>query len=813
MANFLASNLASSADKTVAAVPTETVASSVNKIVLPAPTPIVEKPLPLPIFGEPILHPLPLLQWAPAWFYSALSWLGKSWYDASNTQQSFNTYLVGSDVDPYAQLGSTRLFLIRKVREASFELSLAANADSTAPLSQTTGTLYPNTDVGIRDLYVALSQSSIFSAVNFCYIPGRLGADLNPTPANPTFAAVPATLQSGYDPATGLRTIVIGSAVSQVVPLNDFLGTHNEQIYNDQPAIVPLVDALVYDVTQNNQLGATTFFLPTYYAHDQVTSGNFYVSKQQTTGAQGNATVNCGQTVIFSGGPGYVDSSATALALDTTSQTSVQGQTATTYAFQNATVITTSTFTPRADLGVLSLTCSAASPLTAFANQQIIGFYRDNSWQNSLGVPIYDYGSANASFTSTAAALAAPATLYDPTTPFLNGGTLQHVVSNLTKATYLWSTDSLVSILDTAIAAKGTTTGAGLSVTDAGLNFDMTSTPAAGVVDQLTVPIVATITTTPPIFRIPIDTGIAVGVVAQPAAEVAPKLPVETAAPPAAAAPPTVVAPPSAVAPPPAVNKPIGVVTNLPTILPGVNIGTTANNPILLQQNPIVVQVGLNAFIPQEALTGTGITNIEIGTTFAQQSLGAGATLETETQGVVINLTQATNAATGTPTAYQLQLVSSAVTFTVGVTYILSLSGSNLSVRGSDGSTATSLITQAGAPAGSAYVGAMVYTATTTTVSLYPNVQTTLAAPAIGTSGVLQGAQYSVRLTIGATNSQYDLLDLNQTLLASSVSVPTPSTAARAPARRGLLRQLHRRRCPDDGVVGSHLPHRRPRRS
>src|ERR1700678_1875346 len=53
-----------------------------------------------------------LQQWAPAWFYSALNWLGKSYVDASNVEQVFSSYLAGSDVDPYAQLGSTRLFLI-----------------------------------------------------------------------------------------------------------------------------------------------------------------------------------------------------------------------------------------------------------------------------------------------------------------------------------------------------------------------------------------------------------------------------------------------------------------------------------------------------------------------------------------------------------------------------------------------------------------------------------------------------------------------------------------------------------------------------
>lgn len=777
MTNLPAPTFAVSAkpNETVTQATPESIAPTVNKIVLPTPAPDVEK-RPLLRFGGPVFQPAPL-QWAPAWFYSALNWLGKSYYDASNVQQTFNNYMVGSDVDPYSQLGSTRLFLISKVREEYFRLSLAANTSSAAPLNQTTGALYPNTDVGIRNLYIALSQSSIFSAVNFCYIPGRLGVDLNPVSANATFAAPAATLESGYDPATGLRALVLGSAVAQVVPLNEFLQTHNAQIYDDQPTLVPLVDALVYDVTQNNQLGATTFSLPTYYAHDQVTSGNYYVNKQQATTLQGNATVHCGQTVVFSGGPGYVDSSATALVLDATSQTSVQGQTFTTYTFQNATVITSSAFTPRADLGVLSLSCSAASPLSVFANQRIIGFYRDNSWQNSLGIPIYDYGSANSEFTSAAAALAAPITIYNPTTPFLNGGTLQHVIANLVKATYLWSTDSLVSILDTAIAAKGTTSGAGLSVTDAGLNFDMTSTPAAGVVDQLTVPIVATITTTPPIFRVPVDTGVAniAAIAAKPSAQVesAAASPTAASVPLPAAAPASAAAPSPAAAAPAAVSKPVGVITNIPTALPGVNIGSTANDPILLKQNPIIVQAGLNAFIPQEALTGTGITNIEIGTTFAQQSLGAGATLQSETAGIVINLTQTQNS-TDASNVYQLQIASSGVTFTAGVTYVVSLSGSNLSARGSDGSTATSLITQAGTAGEVTYVGAMVYTATTTSVALYANLQIAIAAPSIGTSGVMQGARYSVRLTVGANNSQYDLLDANQLLLASNVSVPTP---------------------------------------
>ena len=78
-------------------------APNVNKIVLPAPQLAVQPP-PLRYVAEPFPR-LTLQQWAPAWFYSALNWLGKSYYDASNVQQSFNLYMVGSDVRSLYVLG------------------------------------------------------------------------------------------------------------------------------------------------------------------------------------------------------------------------------------------------------------------------------------------------------------------------------------------------------------------------------------------------------------------------------------------------------------------------------------------------------------------------------------------------------------------------------------------------------------------------------------------------------------------------------------------------------------------------------------
>ena len=73
---------------------------SVSKIVLPAPKGSVPRTNPkLTNTGVPNLG---VQQWAPAWFYSALNWLGKTYYDANNAAQIFNSYMAGSDVDPYA---------------------------------------------------------------------------------------------------------------------------------------------------------------------------------------------------------------------------------------------------------------------------------------------------------------------------------------------------------------------------------------------------------------------------------------------------------------------------------------------------------------------------------------------------------------------------------------------------------------------------------------------------------------------------------------------------------------------------------------
>src|ERR1039458_10529314 len=60
-----------------------------------------------------------------------------------------------------------------------FSLSIAPDGDSTAP--GTDGTIYHKTDEGIREMYLALAANPIFSRLKFCYVPGRIGADLDPS--------------------------------------------------------------------------------------------------------------------------------------------------------------------------------------------------------------------------------------------------------------------------------------------------------------------------------------------------------------------------------------------------------------------------------------------------------------------------------------------------------------------------------------------------------------------------------------------------------------------------------------------------------
>ena len=239
-------------------------------------------------------------------------------------------------------------------------------------------------------------------------------------------------------------------------------------------------------------------------------------------------------------------------------------------------------------------------------------------------------------------------------------------------------------------------------------------------------------------------------------------------------------------APPAATSLPakpiIGTITgiNLQQI-----IGGGANNPSQSQPGPVTVQAALSASVPREALTGTGITSIEIGTAFPQQSLGSGAVFETETAGTVLNLM---NGAKPALAPFNLAISAAGVGFTTGIYYVLSLTGTSLTVRGSDGSSASSALPPSANPdANHTYVGAMVYTAGTTSVPLYPLLQLALPAPTVGSHGVLQGQSYSVRLTFGDTNSQYDILDSTQTIVDSNISVPNPKPTDNSTPQQGDL--------------------------
>ena len=696
--------------------------STLTGIVRPAPTkPVSSTTASLAGLRIPIPR---LQQWAPAWFYSALNWLGKSYYDANNVRQSFNLYMVGSDVDPYASIGSTRLFLILKAGE-SFRLSVAPDADSIADATNTTE--YSNTDEGIREMYLALSDSAVFPNIKFCYIPGRIGPDLN-SQNDARLAAVGSAITDGYDPASGLRAIVLGSAVSQVVPLNDFIKTNNEQIYNPSPAIVPLVSAFVYDLSQYNTLGATTFTLPIFYARERVSTGTDYVNK-------------LGQTVAFAGGAGYSDTSVTKLQLKTTAAVASPDHVLTTFTFDKAKVVTTSKVGSNVETGIAELTYSSPSPLSAFANQQVIGFYCDTTWTNTFGLPMWDYGANNVKFSATSGAVASPVNIYDPTHGFLNGGSLQNVVRKLNSATYLYSWDQLVAMLKTATTSQ-TDRRIGLVTTAATLDFKLSSVASnAPIVDRLDVPVVATVTTTP--NQVAVTTPAAVVARADIATHVA--------------------------------------ATNLVAKLDQV-IGAGANQPGGAPPGPVTIQAGLTASIPREALDSTGITSIEIGTSFPGQSLGSGATFKGLASGMTVNLMERHDV--DPPFApFDLQTANLGVTFRPGFSYVLTATNNALTIRGSDGSNATANVNTPDAT--HIFVGSFVYSASTTSVRLYPKLQLTFTAPAVGSHGVLQGENYSVRFTYGAATSTFDLLDSSSTPVATQVSVGTPQPSDKSNPRSG----------------------------
>ena len=682
--------------------------------------------------------------WAPAWFYSALNWLGRSYDDANGAAQGFASFMAGSDVDPYQALGATRLFVIAHGRE-SYRLSLAADAHGDA--STTGGTSYPATDEGIRQMYVALADSAIFRRVRVCYIPGRLGSDLDATrAAGPAGTGSAPALESGYDPATGLRTLVLGSAVAQAVPLDDFLNGHNRQIYDAAPAIVPLVSALVYDVTHYNVLGAKSFVLPVYYGRDQVTAGRFMVNRFAMTGEVAGSPATYGQTAVFPGGPGYDEAAATALRLQATSAVSLGNRTLTTYTFDTARVTTISTVQAKVRTGVMSLTYASSMPSEVFAAQAIVGFYRASEWGTALGIPIYDFGAHNGAFKAAATPLGKPAVVYDPAHPFLNGGTLPNVVQKLRQASPLHSTDRLQSILDAATGVREAARGPGLAVATALLDFEMSSPPGGEVAEQLDIPVMASVTTTPT----PVVQPRRRGAVARPEERPEPQ-PGEGAARPASGT----------------ISRSVGAVAKLHAI----GIGGNAPPPPL---PPSVVQAGLTGFIPREALDGTGITSVAIGTAFADQSLGEGDAFKTQTAGIVLNLMAGTRPAFA---PIDLPLTEAGVAFKSGVLYVLSLAGTALTVRGSDGSAAAVTL-EAGGDDVHTFVGAFIHAPAVQSARLHPRLSLSLAAPAAGTNGIEPGESYSVRLTYGSsrTNTRLDVLDSGQTEIASlTVATPRPT--------------------------------------
>ena len=688
-----------------------------SKIVLPAPQGAPTSPPPWlrPTGGT---HPGGQAA-APAWFYSALAFLGTTYTAGDGSQQTFGRVLGGSDVDPYASLGATRLFLIARVGDG-FQLSLAPNGAAPAPL--TGGAVYARTDAGVAAMYAALAASPLFASAAFAYL---AGAPLATPGAFLAAASYVTSLRGGYDTATGLRSIVLGSAVAQAVPLEVFLETHNTQIYDATPTIVPLFTSLVYDIADHKAPGDTILTLPTVYTRDDLGASGSYVNKQ------------AGATVVAAAGPGYKAA------------------------------------TP--DAGVGGFTVAGASLLTVFSTQTIAGFHAESGWTNTHGTPIFDFGASNSAFTAIPADLVAPVPVFDPASSTLNGGTLTAVLASLSLADHLESTDRLVSMLKAASQADSDESGGALAVTTAALSFDMSSSPASSLAGDLNVPVTLDVTIAPPV-----DDGgggdqgdggdggdgdeAGDGGDAQPAdgGDPAASHPVERALD----------------------IEPIGVI-RAPIL--GIPIGTGANQTTPPAPTTVTRQLGIEAYIPQEALAGTGISSIESGTVFPPQSLGDWGAFSTVATGTIVNIAAPSTDADANPADYPLDLVALGLALASGVDYVVTMTGTAVALRGADGNTFAATLAAAPPDEAHEYVGAFTAEPATTTVTLYPKLPLALAAPAVGTSGVVQGTAYSVRLTWGEQESTYDLVDASGAVTASGVTVASEALQGTQPVAGTLF--------------------------
>ncbi|MFM0330068.1 RHS repeat domain-containing protein [Paraburkholderia strydomiana] len=709
----------------------------------------------------PIKNRMPVAHaWAPAWFYSALSWLGQSYYDASNTRQGFNVFLAGANVDPYRRLGATRLFVIAYEREEFF-LSIAADVESDAPLTGDNLKMYPRSDAGILGMYTDLAASDIFQYVTHCYVPGEVTV-------SPQVQEQLTSRLVGYDPASGLRRILLGSAIAQVVPVGQFAQTYNEQVYDESPTIVPLATSLVYDVTTNNSLGATTFVLPVAYVVDQATPGRIAVNRfgatktmQQANGSPSSTSLDYGETAIFENGPGYDATKATTLQQSSSSTLAMQSHNFTTTKFQGSTAYTTASVAGGVITGVSVLTTNSSQPLSVFSRQRILGFYRDNAWATSLGSPLIDYQDQNSTFAiADSAQPVVPELVYDPAAPFLNGGNLPNVLAKFAAASYVLSPDKLQQMIETAGAFSAAGVPAGLSVATASLDFTMSSKPAAGIASEFTVPVTASVTTTPSVAPAP----------AGPAHIPINRLDaVENAVPIAAEA--AGVAPAASVTGAP--NRTVTTISRLAAERVLVPVGQGANTPTATPASPSLIQVELQAFIPIEALADTGITGIPNNTAFFGQTLGDGSRFQANTAGSILNLCDAHRDKPALA-PIDVAIADTGLTLKAGVRYVFSLEGTALSVRGQDGATSAATLDLKTPDSKHTYVGALIAAAQTASVRLYPILSLSVSAPAAGRNGIVEGTAYSVAFTYGGKESLIDVCDDDQVVVADGLAVASP---------------------------------------
>lgn len=307
-----------------------------------------------------ISFPPIFLHSAPAWFYSAC-------YLAYNNSRNSNfdtvNVVFGSEIDPFdpqnTNLGNTQLFCLF-IQDGTYRLYIAQDRFSAAynPLIKEISGKFTSGNSPIDTIYRTIAASSIFNCIKFCFVGTYM-----PTGIIPSDRYLRQLVKPGYYPDSGIKAVVEGMGISQIVPLTYIPGTgsnpgtykynQNAPVYNDDPTITPIVNVVMYPlirasdnadfkqwtVYENTANNTASFMAPIYYSIDSKTTRRFVFEQKDSDKKQSELLF--GSTAYFATRVQPVTTSSRQFLND--NPNNVQAQNLLARAFTQANIITVST--------------------------------------------------------------------------------------------------------------------------------------------------------------------------------------------------------------------------------------------------------------------------------------------------------------------------------------------------------------------------------------------------------------------------------------------------------------------------------------